>query len=110
MPHPPDGLQAGALKPPLPLGIPSGRTAPAEISRVTLALQQVGHLGSGSLAESCKCSNSQWHDSQRYSYMGMPELLGVKFVEAFIARVNAFGPYGTTLYCITIFSIVNPRS
>jgi hypothetical protein len=71
MRQPPDGLQAGALKPPLPLGMPAGRTAPAEINRLTVSLQQVGHLGSGSLAERCKYSNSHSQDSQKYSKIGI---------------------------------------
>jgi hypothetical protein len=76
MRQPPDGLQAGALKPPLPLGMPAGRTAPAEINRLTVSLQQVGHLGSGSLAERCKYSNSHSQDSHRYSKIGIALLPG----------------------------------
>ena len=43
------GLQAGALKPPDPEGIPPGRMAPADMSLVTLWQLQAGHSGSGSL-------------------------------------------------------------
>ena len=67
MPQPPEGRHLGALKPPFPLGMPSGRTAPAEIRRCTLVVQHDGHWGSGSWADNLRCSNSHWHCRHLYS-------------------------------------------
>lgn len=44
MPQPLD-LQAGGVKPPDPVAMPSGRILPADMSFFTLVEQQVGHWG-----------------------------------------------------------------
>jgi hypothetical protein len=58
----PEGLQAGALKPPDPVGIPCGRTQPADISFCTSAQSHLGHLGFGALDEKTS-SSKQWQQA-----------------------------------------------
>jgi len=71
IPHPPpDGAQAGWSKPPEPVGIPLGLTAPADISFSTDALLHLGQTGFGSSDERKSSSNSWQHLLQENSYMG----------------------------------------
>jgi hypothetical protein len=60
--HPPEGLQAGALKPPEPLGIPCARMQPADMSFCTSAQPHSGHLGA-TLAALKVSSSKQWQQA-----------------------------------------------
>jgi hypothetical protein len=60
--QPPEGLQAGALKPPDPVGIPWGRTQPADMSFCTSPQSHLGHLGFGALDEKTS-SSKQWQQA-----------------------------------------------
>jgi hypothetical protein len=66
-PHP----AGGAENPPAPLGIPFGRTHPADISFCTRALLHSGHAGSGSQQDLAIDSNRWLHSEHWYSYNGM---------------------------------------
>jgi hypothetical protein len=68
---PGDGLQAGALKPPDPVGMPWGRTAPADISFCTSPQLQAGQSGAGSSAEKTSCSNWWQQALHWYSKIGI---------------------------------------
>jgi hypothetical protein len=58
IPQPPAaGLQAGGLNPPEPLGMPWGRTAPAEINFTTSPQLQAGQGGDSVSDENVSCSN-----------------------------------------------------
>ena len=52
----PDGLQAGALNPPEPVGIPWALTQLADINFSTSAQSQSGHFGGGSLLDKVSSS------------------------------------------------------
>jgi hypothetical protein len=63
IPQPPaEGLQAGGLKPPEPVGIPLGRMAPADMSFSTSLHWQFGQTGESLLEPKTSCSK-QWQQA-----------------------------------------------
>jgi hypothetical protein len=54
---PAEGMQAGGLNPPEPVGIPLGRTAPADISFSTSPQLHSGQAGGSVSEEKTSCSN-----------------------------------------------------
>jgi hypothetical protein len=67
----PLGEHAGALNPPEPVGMPWGRTLPADISFFTFLFPHLGQAGFF-LSDSNTSSSNRWsHFSQKNSYIGI---------------------------------------